>query len=340
MYFEASTVGGLRHSLIAGSRIAILTHRNPDGDAMGSSLGWWHLLRQQGLEATVIVPNAWDHFLAWLPGTDQALDATAHPKQALEVLQAATHIFCLDFSALSRLEQLGEAAMASSGIKVLVDHHTHPEPFAAFAFHRLGVSSTAELIYHLATDLGWTAQLNRETAECLYTGIMTDSGSFRFSGTTPALHRIVAHLLETGLDVPAIHNLVYNNFSEQRMRFLGYCLSEKLKVLPEFRTAYMCISQEECRRFGISDGDTEGIVNYNLSISGIRFGVLIIGRSDRVKMSFRSTGSFPCNDFAAHFKGGGHPNASGGQSNSSLAETEARFLALLPDFKDQLLADS
>jgi bifunctional oligoribonuclease and PAP phosphatase NrnA len=338
MYFDSHQVEGLAASLATPSQVVILTHRNPDGDAMGSTLGLCRVLQARGHKATVIIPNPYGHFLAWMPGVAESVDATAQPAQALELIRTATHLFCLDFSALNRIEQLGEAVRAAGGIKVLIDHHTQPEDFAAFTFHRLGVSSTAELVYLLLRDLGWHGLVDKDAAACLYTGIMTDTGSFRYSGTTATLHRVVADLMDTGLDIALIHTTVYDNFSEPRMRFLGYCLHEKLKVLPEFRTAYMCITHEECKRFHISDGDTEGIVNYNLSIEGIRFGVLIIGRDDRVKLSFRSIGNFPCNDFAAHFNGGGHPNASGGQSKLSLAETEALFLSLLPSFQTQLLA--
>lgn len=336
MYFNEKDVAQLLNALVPGRKVVILTHKNPDGDAMGSSLGLMGVLEKLGLSVSFITPTEYDHYLGWMKGASKALNAASDTQGAISEIEKAEIIFCLDFSSIGRLAKLGEAVLNSGALKVLVDHHTDPERFASLEFHRTGVSSTCELIFHLIRDLGLLSHIDAEVAQCLYVGIMTDTGSFRYEGTTPEVHRIIAQLLETGIRVSDIHNNIFNQFSEERTRFLGYCLHKKMRVLPEYRTAYITITQAEIQEFGIKEGDSEGIVNYNLTMEGIRFGVLIIEKTDMVKFSFRSIGSIPCNKFAKHFNGGGHPNASGGQSESTLEECEQKFLSLLDDFKSEL----
>jgi phosphoesterase RecJ-like protein len=271
-----------------------------------------------------------------MPGAEEVLDATNKPFDAAKLAAKADLIFCLDFSGLDRLESFRQDVEESPAHKIVVDHHIDPEPFGRLYFHRTSASSTAELIYRLIVDLGFGAQIDAAIAQCLYTGIMTDTGSFRFPSTTAEVHFIVGNLLKTGIDVGEIHRLVYDNFSENRLRFMGYVLNQKMVVLPEYHTAYMVLTLEEQERFSIKPGDDEGLVNYNLSMKGIHFAALIKEGNDRIRMSFRSQGDFPCNEFAGNFGGGGHKNAAGGKSEESLEQTIVRFMELLETYKDQL----
>lgn len=334
--FPDAEVQGLKDLLSTPKRIVITTHKNPDGDAMGSSLGLWHALDKLGHDAVVLSPNQWDHFLAWLPGTDKVKNAYRDMEGAGKLFNEADVIFCLDFSASKRVGEIEQFMMEAKGQKVMIDHHIDPEGWPEFLFHVEGISSTAELVFRLLVQMGHGDLIDKDMSECLYTGLMTDTGSFRFSSTTADVHRIVAELLDRGLDVGAIHNSVYDNFRESRMRFLGHLLLNKLKVIPEYKTAYITISIDEIKRFRVKSGDTDGIVNYNLGLRGINFGVLMKETPEGTKMSFRSIGKFPCNEFAGHFNGGGHRNASGGKVDLSLAETEAMFTELLEKYKKQL----
>jgi len=272
-----------------------------------------------------------------MSGIDQLLIAPENREAAAAVFAKADVIFCLDFSGISRAEGLEEMILGSKAKKVMIDHHINPEDFPDVKFHDQEASSTCELVYKVIADLGGKDLIDANIATALYVGIMTDTGSFRFSSTTAEVHRITASLLETGIDVGAIHNQIFDNFSEKRTRFLGYLLNEKMRVIPELKTSYMLVSLEDKKRYEIKDGDTEGAVNYNLSIEGINFGVLMNEEEDRVKMSFRSIGQFACNEFAKNFNGGGHHNASGGRNLASLEETEKKFLELLEQYRDQLI---
>ncbi|MCB9234323.1 MAG: DHH family phosphoesterase [Bacteroidia bacterium] len=334
--FEKKSIQAISEALSSRKKIVITTHARPDGDAMGSSLGLYNVLLKLGHEVTVVIPTPFDHFLGWMHGADLALVGSHRIKKARKAVMDAEIIFCLDFGATQRVDTLEKYLINSPALKIMIDHHIDPEPWPHILVHSTRASSTCELVFKVVVDLGWRHLIGKNEASCLYTGIMTDTGSFRFSNTTPEVHRIVAELLEEGIDVGRIHNLVFDNFSEQRTRFIGYVLYQKLNVLPELHTSYFTITQDELLQFNIRGGDTEGLVNYNLSIRGINFGVLIIDRGDKVKLSFRSIGSFPCNEFAAHFNGGGHHNASGGFSLDSLEETEKKFLSLLEQYKDKL----
>lgn len=335
---ETSTVHFVRSLPGTVSRVVIVPHAKPDGDALGSCLGLRHVLISRGIEEVqVISPTDWGRFLNALPGSENVWDGIAQRDPAMQAIAHADVIFCLDFSSAARMETLQEAVLASPAVKVMVDHHLHPESFAAYTFHRTSASSTCELIVELVTQAFGEGCIGKDAAYCLYTGIMTDTGSFRHNSTTPAVHRIAAELISKGLDVSEIHHAIFDSMGENRLRFLGYCLNEKLKVLPDLRTAYMCISYPELKKFNIRTGDTEGFVNYCLSISGIRFGVMIIDRGGIVKLSFRSVGNFAANEFATHFGGGGHYNAAGGASQLTLQETEKKFLDLLYDHKEQLV---
>ncbi len=335
--FQEGDINALQELLSEPRRIVITTHANPDGDAIGSSLGLWWLLVRKGHDVKVITPNQWDHFLAWLPGTGSILNSYRDMKKAESLFNEADIVFCLDFSAARRVGDLEEILTKAPGKKVMVDHHLDPEDWADILFHINGISSTAELIFRLAVQMGWTEEIDQWVAECLYTGLMTDTGSFRHPTTTADVHRIVADLVETGINPGRIHNLVYDQFSENRLKFLGHLLKERLVVLPRLKTAYITITIDDIRNFKVKSGDTEGVVNYALTLKGINFGVLMKETPDGTKLSFRSIGSFPCNDFAGHFNGGGHHNASGGKLMASLSETEQKFIGLLEEYKTQLL---
>jgi bifunctional oligoribonuclease and PAP phosphatase NrnA len=334
--FKPTEVERLQQKLQTSGPIVITTHSNPDGDAIGSSLALALMLRKMGKEVQVIVPNAYDQYLAWLPGSDTVLDASVKPAEAAQLVAAADLIFCLDFSALRRCGEIEHYITASTAERVMIDHHLDPEDFAQYVFHVAGLSSTAEMVYRLFVQMGVIALMDKDIAANIYVGLMTDTGSFRFSTTTPEVHLIAAALLETGIEVGAIHNLIYDNFGEKRARFLGFMLYKKLKVLPEYHTAYMCVTRAEGARFDLGPGDTEGLVNYALSLKGINFGVLLKASDRGTKLSFRSIGKFACNEFAAHFKGGGHYNASGGKVDLSIEETEIKFVKLLEQYKDAL----
>jgi bifunctional oligoribonuclease and PAP phosphatase NrnA len=334
--YPAELVQRLMDRLENCGPIVITTHPNPDGDAMGSSLALALVLKKMGKQATVVVPNAFDLYLSWLEGTPDVVDASTKPADAAAMIAGADLIFCLDYNALRRVGELEPMITNSPGEKVLIDHHLDPQDFAQYNFHVAGLSSTAEMVYRLLLQMGAVHHIDKGIAANIYVGLMTDTGSFRFSTTTPEVHLIAAELLKAGIDVGHIHNLIYDNFGEKRLRFLGYMLYKKLKVLPEYHTAYMAISRGDGARFDLQAGDTEGLVNYALSLKGVHFGVLLKASDKGTKLSFRSIGKFSCNEFAAHFGGGGHHNASGGRVDLNLEATEAKFLEVLKDYKDAL----
>jgi phosphoesterase RecJ-like protein len=320
-------------------KIVITTHHKPDGDAIGSSLGLYNALIQLGHEVQVITPNDYGLFLHWMPGDETVIEFETAPEKALPYLEAADLIFCLDFNDLKRVNELGDFIKHSKAGKVLIDHHLDPPGFEDFTYHDTTASSTCELVYRFLHDMELSDFIDDRVAACLYTGIMTDTGSFKFPATTPAVHRIVADLMERGANHTRIHQLVFDQMGENVLRFLGHCFSQKLRVLPAFKTAYFTVTAAELEQFELKTGDTEGLVNYALNLEGIRFAALIIDRTKLVKMSFRSKGNIPANEFSrTWFEGGGHFNAAGGQSTDSLERTEERFLEALTEFAPKILA--
>lgn len=320
-------------------KIVITTHHKPDGDAMGSSLGLYNYLIQQGHHAKVITPTDYPDFLAWLPGNGDVMIYTDHTAEAAALVADAELIFCLDFNTLSRINELGELVRASSAVKIMIDHHLEPEDFDDYRHWDINACATAQLVYDfIVNELGNKALVNKDVATCLYTGIMTDSASFRLPNTTSAVHRIAADLIDAGAVNWRIHELVYSNSSESRLRFLGYCLSEKLEVLREFNTAIISVTKQELEKYDTITGDTEGIVNYALSITGIHLAAFIVERTDKVKLSLRSRGEFPANEICKkYFNGGGHRNAAGGTSTDSLQEVITQFKLILPEYKKLLI---
>jgi len=319
-------------------RVVITTHHKPDADALGSSLGLWGYLKKKGHDVRVITPTDYPNFLHWMQGNSEVIVYEPnHKAQSEKLVAEAEVIFCLDFNALSRINDLGEAVRKSGAKKVLIDHHLEPEAFADFNYSDIKAAATAELIYQLIIALGDRNLIDQEIAECLYAGIMTDTGGFKHNNTTKNVHLITAELIDLKADNAKVAKLIYDNNSLDRLKFTGYALSEKLRVLPELHTAYFAISAEELKRFNSKTGDTEGLVNYALSIEGINLAAVIIDRTEAVKISFRSVGDFSVNEFSRnHFEGGGHRNAAGGKSNLTLEQTVDKFLSILPQYKEQL----
>ncbi|MXV17912.1 DHH family phosphoesterase [Hufsiella ginkgonis] len=329
----------LKEKLYKPHHIVITTHHKPDGDAMGSSLGLYNYLVQKGHSVKVIAPTDYPVFLQWLPNNPEVIVFTEKREESAKLVAEADLVFCLDFNALSRINDLGGLVRASDAKKVMIDHHLEPENFDDYRHWNINACATAQLVYDfIVNTMDDKALINKDVATCLYTGIMTDSGSFRFPTTTPEVHRIIAELISCGAENAKIHQLVYDNFSEDRLRFLGNCLLNKLEVLYEYNTSLISITKEELEQYHITTGDTEGVVNYALTINGIRLAALIIERPDRVKLSLRSTGDFPANEICKkYFEGGGHRNAAGGSSADSLDATVSKFKSILPEYKNLLI---
>ena len=320
-------------------KIVITTHHKPDGDAMGSSLGLYNYLIQQGHHAKVISPTDYPDFLSWLPGNDEVIIFTEQVKEATELIAAADLIFCLDFNALNRINEMGELVGESNALKIMIDHHLEPQDFDDYRYWDINACATAQLIYtFIVEEFNNKKFINKDVATCLYTGIMTDSASFSLPKTTSAVHRIIADLIDAGAINWQIHEQIYKNSSENRLRFLGICLSERLAVLHEFKTAIIAVTKEDLEKYDVITGDTEGIVNYALSIAGIKLAAFIVERGDKVKLSLRSKGEFPANEICKkYFNGGGHRNAAGGMSTDNLEQVVAQFKLILPEYKKLLI---
>lgn len=318
--------------------IVIVPHKNPDGDAIGSTLGLHHYLLKGNHKATVITPNDYPKFLKWMPAENTILKYDAQTKQCQGLIKEADIIFTLDFNALHRTGNMESILSESKGLKIMIDHHQAPDSYANYMYSDVSMSSTCEMIYNFIEMLGDVDLIDADTATCLYAGIMTDTGSFRFLSTTSTTHRIVADLIDKGAKNSEIHNNVYDTNGYNRLQLLGRALNN-LRVIPESRTAYITLSQEELNKYNYSKGDTEGVVNYGLSLDGVVLAAIFI--EDRqeglIKISLRSKGDFSVNEMSrAHFNGGGHTNAAGGKSYSSLKETVEKFISILPTYKKAL----
>ena len=319
-------------------QIVITMHQKPDGDAMGSTLGLYHFLHNRGHQVTVISPTNWADFLEWLPGIERVINFEGYREKCLGILDKADILFCLDFNIFHRTKHLAPFLASAKAVKVLIDHHEQPdEPNFDYGISDTGKSSTCEMVYDFIVEAGGREELTKDMATCLYTGTMTDTGSFRFPSTKASVHRMVAELKETGFDHSQVHNHIYDNFLESRLRFIGFALLNRMEVLYEYNTAIMYIHQADLQKYHIKTGDTEGLVNYLLTIKGIRFGAIVIDRTEERKWSFRSKGGFDVNQFARnHFEGGGHANASGGRSSDSVEKTVEHFKQVIQEYKNQL----
>ncbi len=320
----------LKNYLSDSRKIVITTHANPDADALGSSLALYHFLRSLGHDVAVIVPTSYPDFLEWMAGNDSVLNYETDQAKSDVLLDAADLFFCLDFSGFNRIKSMREKAESIEAKIALVDHHLNPEIQPDFNFWNDKAAATAELIYDFILDYAGPDAISIDIAECLYAGIMTDTGSFKHSSTTSKIHRTVADLIDLGADVNKVSRLIYDTNSLDRLRFLGHALAEKLHVDQKARVAYFVIEESDFRNFRLKQGDTEGLVNYALSIKGIVVAAIIIHKENEIKLSFRSIGDFAVNKFAEeYFGGGGHKNASGGTSDLSLSETEEKFKSLI-----------
>lgn len=334
---EVSVIEDIGKLLLSPRKIVIASHVNPDGDSVGSSLGLQRYLEGNGHQVHAIIPNEFPPFLHWMPGCDKILIYRNNARKCQQLIRSAEIIFCLDFNALNRLDAMEKPVRESDAVTVLLDHHTQP----VFEFdHMISVvdtSSTAEIVFEFMTHCGHLHLIDKQVAECIYTGIMTDTGSFSYACNYERTFMIVARLIAAGIDTEHIHRLVYDTYTESRMRLLGYALSEKLKVFSPYHAAYISLTKEELRRFGHQIGDTEGIVNYALSIKGVNLAVLVMEREKQIRLSFRSKGHFSVNEVARlHFNGGGHRNAAGGTSTDSMEQTIKRLEDGLALYADQL----
>jgi phosphoesterase RecJ-like protein len=317
---------------VPSKRIFITTHHKPDGDAIGSMLGLYHYLVKKGHQVTPVSPSELPDFLLWMPGADQVLNYEDRPEPSRKALDEAELVFCLDFNDFGRVKLLAPALAAATAPKVVIDHHLYPAPVWDYGVSIPEKSSTCEMVYDFILQSGDEALIDKNIATCLYTGAMTDTGSFRFPATSAAVHEMVATLMRRGAEPPVIHEKVFDSWSVNRMRFIGYMLIERMEIFPQWQAGLVSISRKDLQLFSLGTGDTEGVVNYPLSISGVRFSTLITERSDEVRLSFRSKGDFDVNAFAReYFSGGGHFNASGGRSSLSFSETVARFKEILSD---------
>lgn len=313
--------------------IVLLSHVNPDGDAIGSALALYHYFRSTGKKSTVIMPNDYPDYLKWLPGNDEVIIFTKAKTEAENVLNRSGLIFLLDFNSSERAGKLEDIILSADAFKIMIDHHPDPTDMADIALIDTLSSSTSELVYRFIEITGDPGKVNIDVAACIYTGIMSDTGSFNYNSSQSETYRVLSELLKKGIDKDFIYSMVYDNFSESRMKLLGYCLNEKLVVFPEYGTAYMSLTIEEKKRYNYIRGDSEGFVNYPLSIKGVCFVAFFMENDDHVKLSFRSKGKFDTNVFASeNFNGGGHINASGGESKQSIGDTINKFVALLPQY--------
>jgi len=329
-------IQGLTQLLQVPRDIVITTHRNPDGDAIGSSLALTLLLEKQGHSVHIISPSEFPESLHFLHGSDDILIWDNEPEVCQGYLKKAEIIFCLDFNSLDRIDKVGECIQGLNVPIVLIDHHLFPEPFAEYQLSRTDASSTCELVFDFVGLMGWESLLEKDVGDCLYTGIITDTGSFKY-GTSPHLFEVVSSLLELGVDDYHLQDLIFNSLQEKQLRLLGHCLANRMEILPEYHTGIIWLTKEDYAQFDIQRGDTEGIVNYLLKIRSVKMAVFITEQPTIVKLSLRSKGDFSVQEIARkHFKGGGHKNAAGGSSFKTLEITLQRLKEILRDYKSEL----
>jgi phosphoesterase RecJ-like protein len=319
-------------------KVVITMHQKPDADAMGSALGLYHFLKHLGHTPTVISPTNWADWLKWMPGCSGVIDYEFSPEKANPILDQAEWLFCLDFNVLSRTRYMANKIRKMTCEKILIDHHQQPESESfTYGISNTGKSSTCEMVFDLIMASGHAGTIDVDMASCLYAGVMSDTGSFRFPAASAAVHHMVAVLKETGFNHTRIHENLFDNFLENRLRFFGYVLQNKMEIYYEHNAALIAIPWKDLVRFEIKTGDTEGLVNYPLTIQGIKMAALIIDRDEEVKCSFRSKGDFDVNTFARkYFEGGGHFNAAGGRSSDTLEQTVHRFIQAIKENSSQL----
>ena len=319
-------------------RVVITMHQKPDADAMGSALGLYHFLQKLGHEVVVISPTNWAGWLNWMPGCKEVVDFEKQREKAVDILNSAEWVFCLDFNIFHRTKNFEKPLYDFKGIKVLIDHHREPDTESFdYGISNPEKSSTCEMVYDFIIASGNENLIDENMAACLYAGLVSDTGSFKFNCTTPAVHRMAARLMETGIDHSEIHSNLFDNFLENRIRFIGHVLTRRLEFFYEYNTALIAIPKHDILKYEIKTGDTEGLVNYPQAVQGIKLMGLVIDRDEERKWSFRSKGDFDCNEFARkYFNGGGHFNAAGGNSKDSLEQTVSAFKQALKE-NEQIL---
>ena len=335
---NSTEIKDLKSLLASPKKIVIVPHKNPDGDAIGSTVALYNFLKSKQHDAVVIAPNDYPEFLKWVPGQEDVLIFEKNTEKATQLIGDAEVIFTLDFNHFSRTGIMEEVLAKTETTYVMIDHHQQPDDYAKFTYSDVSCSSTCEMVYNFIEMLDETDKISPEIASALYLGIMTDTGSFRFSSTTSKTHRVIANLIDKGAKNANIHQDTFDNSSYERMQLLGVALNN-MKVFSEYKTAYITLSQEELDKHNFKKGDTEGFVNYSLGIKGIIFAAIFIeNKPDKIiKISLRSKGDFDVNQFARkHFEGGGHINAAGGKSDLNLKETTQKFEQLLADYENEL----
>ncbi len=333
-------ISEIKALLSAPKNIVIIPHKNPDGDAIGSTLALCLLLVKEGHNAKVIAPNDYPTFLKWMPFEDQVIKYDIQQEAAEDLIKKADIIFTLDFNDLSRIGDMADPVESANATFIMIDHHQEPASYAKYMYSDVSIGSTCEMVYTFIGWLGKESSIDANMATCLYTGIMTDSGSFRFPSTSSTTHRVVADLIDRGAKNAEIHNNLYDTNSLSKLQLLG-CALKNLVLVEEYNTVYISLTKDELESFNFKKGDTEGFVNYGLSLKGVIFAVIFIENTQEeyVKISLRSKGDFSVNEFArAHFNGGGHTNAAGGRSDLTLQETIDKFVSLLPTYKESLQA--
>lgn len=322
-----------RNTLDSHHHFVIVPHLNPDGDAIGSALGIFHLLKCMGKSARVISPDDFPSFFNWMPGAGDVMRYHLQKEECEAAVHQAEVLIFVDFNTPGRLKDLAGAVTQSRAFRMMIDHHPDPDPIVDLCFSDTRVSSTCELTYRVIQGAGCTHFMTSQAAMCLYTGIVTDTGGLSYNSSLPETYRTVADLLAYGFDKNAVHQHVFNSNSFSRMRLLGHALSQKMTPIPGIPAAYITLEAHELSQFEFQNGDTEGFVNYPLSIAGMEVSVFLMEKDGRIKCSFRSRGSFPVNEFSArHFSGGGHRNAAGGEFMGTMQNAVTRLLHALPGF--------
>ncbi|MFK7000974.1 DHH family phosphoesterase [Flavobacterium oreochromis] len=333
---NANEIIAIKNLLATPKNITIIPHRNPDGDAMGSTLGLCHILKQLGHKTIVMAPNDFPSFLAWLPGSEEVLIYEKEIQHCQEQLNLSDIIFTLDFNALHRTGDLMESFLLTlNKTFIMIDHHQLPDSYALYKYSDTSMSSTCEMVYHFIHFMGYDNLINSTVATCIYTGLVTDTGSFRFSSTTSTTHEVASDLIKKGIRNAEIHNNLFDTSSYNRLQLLGKAL-QNMQLMQDYKTSYITLNQEELNHFSHQKGDTEGFVNYGLSIKGIDFTAIFIENKEEgiIKISFRSQGDFDVNQFARnYFNGGGHLNAAGGKSTLSLKETVNQFISIVKEIR-------
>ena len=318
--------------------IVLTSHRNPDGDAIGSTLAMYHYLMRNGHSVRMVFPSDYPVIFSYMKAVDEVIIYDSEPEQTESVLKRAQLVFALDYNSLERIDKVGEIISELKVPLAMIDHHLYPDGFADYSLSRPEASSTCELVYDFIRMMDDLDQIDQQIGECLFTGILTDTGSFKYA-TSPRLFRIVADLLEKGVDDYKLQDLIFNSMAEKQLALLGHCLANRMEILEEYKTGIITLNRKDYERFDIQRGDTEGIVNFLLKIKNVKIAAFITEQPTIVKISLRSKGDISVQEIAQkHFKGGGHKNASGGSSYKGLRATVDKFKSVLPEFKEMILA--